>query len=145
MRPPENNLDKAEVTMNAIVCPTCDATLPAEEIAEGWCETCGKRIPPYVLSEYRGKRSASSGDGTTQAVSTLTEGPPRVEVGNARPNKLKIFLVVFFCGIVGSLLAAAVDGFRSGSRAGELGGIAGVGVGMGILQALGLLGKKRSR
>ncbi len=26
-------------------CPHCNATPPAHEIDEGWCDTCGKRLP----------------------------------------------------------------------------------------------------
>jgi hypothetical protein len=26
-------------------CPHCNATPPAREVAEGWCDTCGKRLP----------------------------------------------------------------------------------------------------
>ncbi len=36
--------------MRAIICPTCEARLAPEEVAEGWCETCGKKIPRYAVS-----------------------------------------------------------------------------------------------
>lgn len=29
----------------AIRCPHCNAELPDREIAEGWCDSCGKRLP----------------------------------------------------------------------------------------------------
>jgi hypothetical protein len=34
--------------MSCATCPNCDAELPASEIADGWCETCGKRLPGLV-------------------------------------------------------------------------------------------------
>jgi hypothetical protein len=39
------------MTGSAVVCPTCRATIPPREVAEGWCESCGKRIPQFALSE----------------------------------------------------------------------------------------------
>jgi hypothetical protein len=36
--------------MSAVLCPNCNAALPPEEIGEGWCETCGKRIPSGLLT-----------------------------------------------------------------------------------------------
>ena len=35
--------------MAQVKCPYCDATLPAQEIANGWCENCGKKIPRFAL------------------------------------------------------------------------------------------------
>ncbi|HJZ57587.1 MAG TPA: hypothetical protein VKE74_21640 [Gemmataceae bacterium] len=31
---------------SSVNCPFCDARLAPEELAEGWCETCGKKLPP---------------------------------------------------------------------------------------------------
>ena len=30
-------------------CPNCGVTVPVAEIAGGWCEACGKKIPPFAL------------------------------------------------------------------------------------------------
>ena len=30
------------------VCPHCDARPSEREIAEGWCDSCGKRLPSWV-------------------------------------------------------------------------------------------------
>ena len=35
--------------MSPVSCPNCDTPLPPQELADGWGETCGKRIPPHVL------------------------------------------------------------------------------------------------
>ncbi len=34
-------------------CPYCDHDFAAAEIADGWCEPCGRRIPEVVLKEVR--------------------------------------------------------------------------------------------
>jgi hypothetical protein len=34
--------------MTEPICPSCGVHLPPGELAEGWCETCGKRIPAHV-------------------------------------------------------------------------------------------------
>ena len=32
----------------ALRCPNCDAVIPAGEVAGGWCESCGKKLPPSL-------------------------------------------------------------------------------------------------
>jgi hypothetical protein len=51
-----------------IPCPTCKAVLPADQLADGWCENCGKEIPAFVFHEHpglakevRGLRKAKAG------------------------------------------------------------------------------------
>lgn len=39
-------------------CPSCNAPLPPAEIAAGWCESCGKKIPAFVVPSARTARSA---------------------------------------------------------------------------------------
>lgn len=29
-------------------CPNCEANLPESEVRDGWCESCGKRLPPTL-------------------------------------------------------------------------------------------------
>ncbi len=36
--------------MRELICPNCDTRLAPGEVAGGWCETCGKKIPRYVTS-----------------------------------------------------------------------------------------------
>src|SRR5205823_2283041 len=43
-----------EHPMSVVACPSCDARLQPHEIAEGWCETCGKKIPAWALHEAPG-------------------------------------------------------------------------------------------
>jgi hypothetical protein len=37
--------------MTAIACPFCQVQLPANDLAEGWCDNCGKKLPAFVRSE----------------------------------------------------------------------------------------------
>lgn len=38
--------------MGSVVCPNCNATVPPQEIAAGWCEACGKKIPSFALGAF---------------------------------------------------------------------------------------------
>jgi hypothetical protein len=56
-------------------CPNCDATLPASEIAGGWCETCGKRLPGMVaVAGGRAARSESLPGRKRPGTKTITAG-----------------------------------------------------------------------
>ena len=35
---------------HTVTCPRCHVILPAGEIESGWCENCGKKLPPTILS-----------------------------------------------------------------------------------------------
>src|SRR5690242_1624911 len=37
--------------MKEIHCPNCDIALSAASLADGWCESCGKKVPKFVLAE----------------------------------------------------------------------------------------------
>lgn len=37
--------------MNVVQCSTCQVEIPEAELLNGWCEGCGTKIPPYLLSE----------------------------------------------------------------------------------------------
>jgi hypothetical protein len=36
--------------MPEISCPFCHTGLPPQEVAGGWCETCGKKLPSAMLA-----------------------------------------------------------------------------------------------
>jgi hypothetical protein len=36
--------------MSSAKCPNCDAKVSAAEMSDGWCETCGKRLPSSAAS-----------------------------------------------------------------------------------------------
>ena len=33
-----------------IACPNCNATVPEAELVAGWCESCGKHLPAWLLN-----------------------------------------------------------------------------------------------
>ncbi len=37
--------------MADIKCPNCRSTLPTMELAQGWCDSCGNKIPLYIYEE----------------------------------------------------------------------------------------------
>jgi len=39
--------------MTAVDCPFCHSHLSATDMAGGWCESCGKRIPPFAIKEAK--------------------------------------------------------------------------------------------
>jgi hypothetical protein len=47
-------------------CPHCNARPNESEIADGWCDTCGKRLPSWVAS---GSRPATAATGSAPAAS----------------------------------------------------------------------------
>src|SRR5262249_31802534 len=47
--------------MAEVKCPTCDAVLPEKELVNGWCESCGKRIPDFVRAQSGSVQRAPPG------------------------------------------------------------------------------------
>ena len=43
--------------MSTHQCLHCDANVSTSEILDGWCENCGKKIPPSMQAELRGSKS----------------------------------------------------------------------------------------
>ncbi len=37
--------------LKTIKCPSCDVVLPDQELDDGWCESCGKKIPQFIYEE----------------------------------------------------------------------------------------------
>lgn len=37
--------------MSTTKCPNCRVVLPKKELASGWCEACGQKIPHFVYAE----------------------------------------------------------------------------------------------
>jgi hypothetical protein len=40
-----------ESVMGATKCPNCRVALPQKEMASGWCDACGQKIPLFVYEE----------------------------------------------------------------------------------------------
>src|SRR5947209_4758999 len=77
--------------MTSYVCPNCDRPLRPENVAEGWCDECGKRLPAR-LSEQAAReqrrlaRRLSSGG----AVSIAEHGPLSPDVVAVRPTEEEV-------------------------------------------------------
>jgi hypothetical protein len=66
--------------MSAVNCPYCKTLLPPQETAEGWCDTCGKRIPLYILKADRMQPRGRNDSNDLPGASSAQERPPhRVE------------------------------------------------------------------
>src|SRR5262249_14032739 len=75
------------------VCPYCEARLPPEEVAAGWCETCGKKIPRFALSgsfgDPAGAAPPAAGpdeQGPSQGQTPATELPTPPALARALPD-----------------------------------------------------------
>lgn len=53
-------------------CPHCAAGLPAKDIAEGWCDSCGKRLPSTIQQQVKkaGPARAAAADSPEAAPKT---------------------------------------------------------------------------
>ena len=43
--------------MAGVFCPNCDVMLSRKQVAEGWCETCGKKLPLAITLPPPSERS----------------------------------------------------------------------------------------
>ena len=96
-------------------CPMCDANLFPSEIRDGWCESCGKRLP---LSVMAGSGPAKSSQSPYQQ---KREGTNKITFG--------FILVLFICMTIS--ITAAVLAWGSGPFAMAVGG--GVGGGLSVV------------
>jgi hypothetical protein len=72
-------------------CPFCSVVLPARELADGWCESCGKKLPLSLVPKRTGERGRSL---------SLDRSRPR---GRLRIAWVSLLGAVFF-GLVGLAL-----------------------------------------
>lgn len=119
--------------MSAAACPNCNIILPSEDIAGGWCENCGKRIPPYVLKGL-GARSVSPPTANT----FQADAHPAPALAPKRHSRLKSIVAsaaglicLAYTGVLSVFLAFGWSQVRSGTDVALL-------IGLGVL-ASGLL------
>jgi hypothetical protein len=104
----------------------CDMVLTRREREEGWCDSCGKKLP---VSTKRG-------------VSPRAETPAAAPVQPARKRGFFMtFLLLLPCMAVGAAVALAITG---GKTSGGFSGIT-AGVGMALGYAFGILPNKSSK
>ncbi len=63
--------------MTAIKCPVCNADLPNRELQEGWCGSCGKKVPMFVYHQARmhGPKESALPAGARQVSIPITLDP----------------------------------------------------------------------
>jgi len=54
--------DLMETTCHELHCLHCTAILPASDVAEGWCNACGKRLPSSVQATRSYAATLPAGD-----------------------------------------------------------------------------------
>jgi hypothetical protein len=112
--------------MSNVQCPSCQVVLPPQEVADGWCENCGKQIPPYVRSAATGKSESRQGRPETTPART------RVSIGG-------YFTVVAFI-ILGAVVTVVLENGKTQWT--WLGCGIGAGLGVAVAQAAGLWPRK---
>lgn len=93
--------------MIGTLCPFCDVPLAPNDLEEGWCDTCGKRLPP---------RPAKAAGRTR---------PPRRALTQAHPDSpaaapwlpMQAFAAAFVFGIVSAGVVTGLNMARMGKRA----------------------------
>src|SRR5262249_55103239 len=89
----------------------CQASLPLQEIADGWCESCGKKLPSAVLAAAPVPRSARTPPPPPDLAPefrepslgrSLTEGFGRV---SKAVKLIKLTIACVFCVLLGGWLA----------------------------------------
>lgn len=87
--------------MSQTKCPFCSASLPASEIAEGWCESCGKKLPSSLLGP------ASAATATRPNYAPMREnGPPPQPAGPTRPLHWGYWIGAVLAVVAGSVLVS---------------------------------------
>jgi hypothetical protein len=83
--------------MNEIACPFCQVHLPAADLAEGWCDNCGKKLPNFIRSEaaragIRPARSTAAPAESLSASDERTAGSVAMANGHHRRSRTTITL-----------------------------------------------------
>jgi hypothetical protein len=66
--------------MSTVPCPYCNTRLSRAELAHGWCEACGKKLPPRIAGVPRGIGPEQSRQRSEGKLSQLADGLSRVSV-----------------------------------------------------------------
>jgi hypothetical protein len=99
-----------------VKCPNCSQPLPDADLADGWCDHCGKRIPEFVL------RAASGlNDRGPLAEAGVTYQPGQRELIERTNEKMDrtsqrmTGLLLICVGFVGATLVVMV-GYATGTK-----------------------------
>lgn len=119
--------------MKSVTCPNCSRVVPPQEVAGGWCEACGKRLPPFAVSGVsRDSRRFLHSAGPASAVKT-----------ESTKTSLGGYVTVLGCIVLGALITVAIESGQT--RWTWLGCGIGAGAGVAIAQAAGMWPKKPKR
>src|SRR5262245_49614181 len=90
--------------LNARTCPNCDLRLCESEVADGWCDNCGMRLPRYITEPAR------------MAPYAVTSGPPARGAGKTTSLLAAggLFLMAALELVSGLLLYALLTSGRAG-------------------------------
>ncbi|HEY8504001.1 MAG TPA: hypothetical protein VIL46_05425 [Gemmataceae bacterium] len=88
--------------MAKVTCPYCEIVLTRQEVADGWCETCGKKLPPNFRDRGRAF-GRSDAPGTVSGVCDLC--------GERRPGVSTCYLQLIRqkVGITGDVQARYIN------------------------------------
>lgn len=117
--------------MSRVSCPHCDAVLPPQQLADGWCDACGKKIPNHALAATTRASARPRGVGGEEATLPGTTGRPTVAG----------YLVIFLFVAIGAVFTVALENGKANWV--WLGCGIGAGVGVGAAQAFGLWPSRR--
>jgi hypothetical protein len=76
--------------MSTHQCLHCDANVTTAEILDGWCENCGKKIPPSMQAGLR-----------TQ---TIVAPPPANDTAQLNFRHVLLAVVVFVVAVSGAFM-----------------------------------------
>ena len=123
-------------------CPSCDHVFVVDELAEGWCADCGKKIPEVVLKDARPRRRSP------HPVPPPPEPTPaqRAELNRESRTRFIGFLLVLVALAVGCAAGAWIAYWRLNREdAGPVAGWVGAGAVAVFLAGLGMLAAGRDR
>ena len=106
--------------MSAAKCLYCDMILSRQEREEGWCDSCGKRLPDSAVARPSSRAAALRAEPVAPA--------PRRTVGQ--------FFAIFGLACVFGVIGALVAGIVSQGELAHAGGMAGAVLGGGIARAM---------
>ena len=106
--------------MSGAKCLYCDMILSRTEREEGWCDSCGKRLPDSVLLRPMRRPDAMRTEPAAPA--------PHMTVGR--------FFAIFGLACVFGVIGAIVAGIVSQGTLAHAGGMAGAVMGGGLARAL---------
>jgi hypothetical protein len=113
-------------------CPVCDASLTSRELAEGWCNACGKKLPVHLTcSAGRRERRTASAPVAEAVRQTALPRDGRADEPLTAGQKFLIGLAILAAlFVIGSALMGDPKSIRA------LGRVAGCAVGLAVVVGL---------